>query len=288
MPSVRDMALEVSTMPSQQKVILIVLALGNGLCFCCGLPAAILSLSGGESFGTIALLPEPSTTPTKPPPTPSMTPLPTATPRPTATRVLRLPATPALTPAESGWTLYPLPQEGFAISVPSSWAAQNFDPSTLASLMQKVQEKNPQYAKALGSQAPQMAAAGIKFIAIDLTVQPEAPNFATNLNVMHHAASEGTTLDSYASTNVKQLQDSGIVKSLTRRRVKYPAGEAEELRYTAAMAISGTEKTQMAVAQYLMLRNREGYVLTFTTVPALDTRYFPTFEKIARSWQWTQ
>jgi len=87
---------------------------------------------------------------------------------------------------------------------------------------------------------------------------------------------------------VKQLQDRGIVKSLTSRRVKYPAGEAEELRYTAAMAISGTEKTQMAVAQYLMLRNREGYVLTFTTVPALDTRYFPTFEKIARSWQWTQ
>jgi hypothetical protein len=271
-------------MTSQQKLIVIVLVLINALVFCCGLPVAIWWMLPSEDQ-PIASAPSPAlkAAPTFPP---TAIPSPTLL-QPTATRVIPLPATPVLTPAETGWTLHPLPQEGFAISVPSSWAAQPFDPATLASFMQKVQEKNPTYAKALGNQAPQMAAAGIKFIAIDLTTHPESPNFATNLNVLHHAAPT-MTFDTYVNTNVKQVQDSGVAKALNQRRVKFPFGEAAEIRYTAAMAITGTEKTQMALTQYLILRNREGYVLTFTTTPALDAKYFPTFEKIARSWQWTQ
>ncbi len=275
-------------MTSQQKMIVIILALVNGLCFCCGLPIAILIFSGDSSGLTTAFLPAPSATPTKPPPTFPPTLVPSPTPQATATRVVQAPPTPVLTPAELGWTLYPLPQEGFAISVPTSWAAQNFDPATLASLMQKVQEKNPQYAKTLGSQAPQMAAAGIKFIAIDLTPQPDAPNFATNLNVIHLAIPPGVTMDNFVNTNVTQLESSGVTKSINHRRVKLPAGDAEELRYIAAMAISGAEKTQIAITQYLILHNRDGYVLTLTTDPKLDAKYFPTFEKIARSLQWTQ
>jgi len=154
--------------------------------------------------------------------------------------------------------------------------------------MQQVQEKNPQYAKTLGSQAPQMAAAGIKFIAIDLASHPEAPNLATNLNVIHHSISQSVTMDNYVSTNLKQLEDSGIAKSITHRRVKLPAGEAEELRLTVTMVITGAEKMQVATTQYLILHNREGYVLTLTTDPKLDAKYFPTFEKIAKSFQWTQ
>ncbi|MEW5717167.1 MAG: hypothetical protein AB1817_00930 [Chloroflexota bacterium] len=275
-------------MTSQQKTILIILALVNGLCFCCGLPIALLILSGDSLGMTTAFAPEPSTTPTKPAPTPSSTLTPSPTPRATATRVIPLLVTPVLTPAEPGWTLYPLPQERFAISVPTSWVAQNFDPATLASLMQKVQEKNPQYAKTLGSQAPQMAATGIKFIAIDLTPQPDASNFATNLNVIHHAIPQAVTMDNYISTNVKQLEDSGVAKSINHRRIKLPAGDAEELRYIATMVISGSEKTQIAITQYLILHSREGYVLTLTTDPKLDAKYFPTFEKIAKSLQWTQ
>jgi hypothetical protein len=276
-------------MTSQQKKILIVLALVNVLCLCCGLPVALFLMLGNDSAGTpAAFLPEPSVAPTKPAPTLLPTPLSSPTPQATATRVIQAPPTPVLTPAELGWTLYPLPQEGFAISVPTSWAAQNFDPTTLASLMQKIQEKNPQYAKTLGSQAPQMAAAGIKFIAIDLTSQPEAPNFATNLNVMHLSIPQAVTIDNFVSTNLKQLESSGVAKSINHRRIKLPAGDAEELRCTATMVISGSEKTQIAITQYLILHNREGYVLTLTTDPKLDAKYFPTFEKIAKSWQWTQ
>ena len=275
-------------MTSRQKTILIILALVNGLCFCCGLPVVFLFLSGDSSGMTTAFLPEPSATLTLLAPTPTRTPLPSSTPQATATRVIQTPTSLPLATAESGWTLYPLSQEGFAVSVPSSWAAQNFDPATLASLMQQVQDKNPQYAKTLGSQAPQMAAAGIKFIAIDLTPQPDAPNFATNLNVIHNAVPQGVTMDSYVNANLKQLQDSGVAKSITHQRIKFPAGEAEELRYTAAMAITGTAKTPMALTQYLILHNREGYVLSFTTDPKLDAKYFPTFEKIAKSLQWTQ
>ena len=275
-------------MTSRQKTILIILALVNGLCFCCGLPITFVFLSGDSPGMMTAFLPAPSATPTKPAPTLTLTPLPTSTPQATATRVIQPPTSLPLATADSGWTLYPLPQEGFAVSVPSSWAAQTFDPATLASLMQQVQEKNPQYAKTLGSQTPQMAAAGIKFIAIDLTSQPETPNFATNLNIIHQAVSQGVTMDSYVNTNLKQLQDSGVAKSITHRRIKLTAGELEEIRYTAAMAITGTEKTQMALTQYLILHNREGYVLSFTTDPKLDAKYFPTLEKIAKSLQWTQ
>ncbi|MBM3131160.1 MAG: hypothetical protein FJ009_21365 [Chloroflexi bacterium] len=272
-------------MTSQQKLIVYVLVLANILIFCCGLPVAIWFMLPSEDQ-TIASAPTPAlkAAPTFPP---TAIPSPTLPPT-TATRVIPLPATPVLTPAEPGWTLHSLPQDGFAISVPTSWAAQPSDPAALASLMRQVQEKNPQYAKVLGSQAPQMAAAGIKFIAIDLTPQPEAPNFATNLNVLRHTIPSATTFDAYVNTNVKQLQDSGIAKSITRRRVKLPAGDAEEIRYAAAMAITGAEKTQMALTQYLLVRNQQGYVLSFTTDPKLDAKYFPLFEKIVRSLQWTQ
>lgn len=270
-------------MTSQQKLIVFVLVCANVLLFCCGLPAVALYLLPSADQTTVAVAPT-SIVPTVsvPQPTAILT-LPS-----TATRVIPLPTTPALATAESGWTLYPLPQDGFAISVPSAWTAQAFDPATLAELMKQVQAKNPQYAKALGNQAPQMAAAGIKFIAIDLTPQPAAPNFATNLNVLRHAIPAAMTFDAYVNTNVKQVQDGGIAQTIARRRVRLPAGDAEEIRYSATMAISSTEKIQMALTQYLLMRHQQGYVLTFTTVPALDAKYFPTFEKIARSLQWTQ
>lgn len=136
-------------MTSQQKLIVIVLGAANLLLFCCGLPVAI-GFMLPSSDQTAAVAPPPPAAQSAPgfPPTPI--PSPTLPPT-TATRVIPLPATPALTPAEPGWTLHSLPQDGFAISVPTSWAAQPSDPTALASLMRQVQEKNPQYAKVLGS-----------------------------------------------------------------------------------------------------------------------------------------
>lgn len=210
----------------------------------------------------MATLPGPSPTPTRPSPTATL---------------------------EAGWKLYSVPKDGFAIAYPSSWTYQETDPATLKPTIAALKKNNPQMANLLESRQGQIATAGVKYYAIDTGPNSSSGGLITNSNLIHESVNQVYTLDYFAGMSVKQLEDATTIvsKPINHRRVQFPVGEAEEVRYLLNMANESKQAVKLSTIQYLFLNGKETYTLTFSVATSLEARYLPVFEKIARTFRYT-
>lgn len=255
-------------MTPREKNILKQLVLVNILLFCCGLPVLAIFLDvGGTRAQVLALVPAPP---------PSATPRATLTP----TRVI-----PTAT-LEAGWKLYPSPKDGFAMALPSSWVYQELDPATLQQAIQTLKQKNPQMAQTLEKQGQTLTEAGVRFFAIDGASGSVADGVNTNANVIHLVQPQPITLDFFIARNLPELESQpNVSKPVRHRRVQLSGIEAEEIRYTTSFILSGNKSSQLATTQYLIVRGKGCYVITFVTAVKLDSKYSPVFEKIAKTFR---
>jgi hypothetical protein len=272
-------------MTRQQKIILITLGTMNVVVFFCAC-AALMFGSGGTS-NRQALQPTLPRTPTE-----TSTPEPTSTPEATNTLVLRPAATtPARTATprslEAGWKFYDASPEGFGMALPSSWQKITLDQDFIASYFQGLKDRNPKFASAFQGVSSQLAASKIKFFAIDASQQAISSNYITSMNALREALPTEMSLDRYVQANITNLSRSGLPnKTPTRKRVTFPAGAAEEIRYQATGLSVVNEKITISVLQYVLVRGRYGYVTTFGTTPDKNNAYAPVFQKMMQSFQW--
>ena len=251
----------------------------------CGLPEAMLV----PPTATPTPIP-PTDTPTPVPPTATPTPVPpTATPTATPTPV---PPTKTLMPTtitktlETGWILYQKPTAGFAIALPPTWEQVDLDAENVDTIMDAVGETNPELATLLKGQGRSLIASGFKFWGFDLTPEAAKAGFLTNVNVLKQPLTIKASLDFYVQATLTQLESlSNVIKPISHQRVKLAGSDAEEMRYQ--MKVAGiTGKTVTAAAtQYLLIREKDVYVITFVTVPEQVKKYAPIFEKIAQSFE---
>lgn len=216
----------------------------------------------------------------------------TPTPRPTTTPAGPLPTpTQARPPAtlEAGWKLYSMPKDGFAIAYPSNWTYQEIDPATIKSVIATLKKNNPQMANLLESRQGQIASAGVRYFALDFGPNSSANGVTTNSNLIHESVTQVYTLDYYAGMSIKQLEDATtmVSKPINHRRMQFPTGEAEEVRYLLNMTNESKQAVKVSTTQYLFLNGKETYTLTFSVATSLEARYLPVFEKIARSFRYT-
>ena len=64
------------------------------------------------------------------------------------------------------------------------------------------------------------------------------------------------------------------------------AGEAAKFEFLVDLRTGGESK-QMRATQYLFQKDGAGYVLSFSTLPSLATKYDPTFTKSAKSFRFS-
>jgi hypothetical protein len=75
-----------------------------------------------------------------------------------------------------------------------------------------------------------------------------------------------------------------VPNSLRTRYIKTPEGDAANVTWLLELN-SGGEKKRVRSQQYMFQQDGTGYVLTFSTLPELATKYEPTFTKSAQSFQ---
>jgi hypothetical protein len=255
-------------MTPDQKNVLTVLVFACVLLFCCGLPALLVILDvGGMQAQLLALVPEPR---------------PTATPRPTVTPTRVIPTA----TVQAGWKLHAISEDGFAMALPPSWVFQELDPATMEQGIQALKQKNPQIAQTLEQQGKVLSEQGIKFYAIDGASGSVADSFYTNVNVMHQVMPQTISLDFAVAQSLPVVENQyHLSQPIKHRRVQLYAMEAEELRFTIPIVISGKQASQIAVTQYIILRGKDNYILTFMTSAKLDGKYAPVFEQIAKTFR---
>jgi hypothetical protein len=164
---------------------------------------------------------------------------------------------------------------GFAVSVPSSWKTiDDLD----GDAVEEFSRENPDFAQFLQAASANRA---IKFIALDPEVRDE---FSTNLNVIVLPIPGSLTFEQWVTANLNQVKQIGSARITSRSTTELPAGQAERLVWTYDLNRAGRSKP-VAVDQYLLRREEQGFVLTFTTLPAHTGHYRDTFARSARSFE---
>ena len=152
-----------------------------------------------------------------------------------------------------------------------------------------LKKNNPQMANLLESRQGQIATVGVKYYAVDTGPNSSASGLITSSNLIHESVTQVYTLDYYAGMSIKQLEDATtmVSKPINHRRLQFPAGEAEEVRYLLNMVNESKQTIKLSTIQYLFLNGKETYTLTFSVSTSLEARYLPAFEKIARTFRYT-
>ena len=177
-------------------------------------------------------------------------------------------------PSASGkWTRHDIRDSSASVSLPEEWKViKDFDPESIAAFT-KENEKFAPYVE------PLVRNDVIKLLAIDPAVQEK---FATNLNVIVTPVS--TPLRQWVEQQNASTRQVAVPGSLRTAYIQTPEGEAAKVSWLLEVE-SGGEKKQVQSLQYLFRQDNTGYVLTFSTLPSQATKYAPTFNKSAHSFQ---
>jgi hypothetical protein len=184
---------------------------------------------------------------------------------------------------ENGWPLYSVPEEGFALALPSHWRQIDMNPKTFESGFQKTIQQNPQLNDMLGNLRNQVVK-GIKFFGFDETTMRSG--FATNVNVLHLRLPGQTTLDEAITNNLMELDSLSIVKKpFAHDRVKLVAGDAERFHYKMEMESANEPSRTLDSTQFLYVTGNECYYITMVTSPDKYEKYKSDFNIIGQSFR---
>jgi hypothetical protein len=161
---------------------------------------------------------------------------------------------------------------GFSIGVPKTWKA--IDSDTASAAAAKAAAKNPALAQVFA--AMKQTGTRIRLAAGD----PKATEgFATNMNVVLEPVDSKMTLDAYVTANTAAV--SSVLGAKPKvEMVDLPAGKAAKFSYSVTQ---GT--TTIDYLQYAFVSDGNGYVITYTTVPATGSKYDTLFEQSAESFR---
>lgn len=205
-------------------------------------------------------------------PTPTPTPVPpTATPEPAIA---------------SDWDVHELPEQHFSIAIPPGWMVLDLDAGTLESALESFVGDNPQLAQMINSQVRNLAAAGIKFYALDVSSEAIAAGFPSSVNVIRQELGVEMSPGFLAEATAGQLKNLETVQGdITTRQIELPAGEAAQLQYRMRMALPAGAEMDVMLAQYLVVDGEVAYVISLGGRAQDAETNTPIFDQIARSFR---
>lgn len=243
-------------------------------------------------------------------PTPTRRPTSTPTRRPTNTPTRKPTSTPTLTPTprsqptateaaqagqivtstlQSGWTAYELVDEGFSIALPPEWLVIPLDAEALEKGLEAVAKENPALGRMLGENMRNLAAAGVKFYALNINPKTLTYDVPMTLNIIQVDLGIKLPLDSYVPIVIKQLENLlGSDASITHRRVTISGLEAEEFKYLMAMKNAAGNPIKGQVLQYIIPVGTMQYTITLVCPEELFKDYTATLEQIGASFKLSQ
>jgi hypothetical protein len=176
--------------------------------------------------------------------------------------------------AATSWKTHSIATAHFSVAAPAAWIdVTRLTPQVLA------KESTVSGLRAYVDAARNSKA--IKLIVVDVGRITIANRFASGLNVTQ-VPSIGDLATQRAIT-IAQLKSAGVVVgSVASSYVKLPAGKALRLSYRARFAVGNPV---VATLQFVFLRAGKATVITYTTLPKLQSHYGAAFARSAHSFR---
>jgi hypothetical protein len=175
-------------------------------------------------------------------------------------------------------TVYELDEPRFSLGVPKSWTAITRSELQELGALERFAEENPGIAPLL--EGVLQPGSPMKFVALDPVVRQ---GFATNVNVVVQDVPDDLELQELARSSAADLRRLGVT-NLETADVSLPAGAAVKLSFRL-QAHYGSTTRSIATLQYALLDEGTSYVVTYSTLPDLASRYAAAFDESARSFR---
>jgi hypothetical protein len=175
--------------------------------------------------------------------------------------------------ASDKWARHDVRDSSASIALPEEWKViKDFDAESIADISEENEKLAPYVEPLIRNDI-------FKLFAIDPDIQEK---FATNLNVIVSPGSQ--PLHQWVEGESATVRRVAVPGSLKRSYVQTPEGEAGKLEWLLEIKQGGKTRRVRSL-QYLFQKGGAAYVLTFSTLPSLATKYEPTFTKSARSFE---
>jgi hypothetical protein len=190
---------------------------------------------------------------------------------------------------DSDWTNYEPANAGFSLALPPSW--QPLDRDTVKPFLEQglkqLQDKNSQISSSLATQVQTVFASSyIKFFGFDSL---NLGGFATNVNVLRQAIGASITLDAYVKLNLSQIGTViKLAKPVEQKKASLAVGEAVQLQYQWDLTVPATgQPVNITTLQYMLIYNKNAYIVTFTGLTDELEQNLPLFTKIMDTFRLT-
>jgi hypothetical protein len=179
-----------------------------------------------------------------------------------------------LASASTTWKTHRVATAHFTVTAPAAWIdVTRLTPEVLA------KESTVPGLRAYVDAARRSKA--IKLIVVDVGRMTVANHFASGLNVTQ--VQTIGDLQTQRAITIAQLKSAGVVVgSIASSYVKLPAGKALRLSYRARFAVGNPV---VATLQFVFLRSGKATVITYTTLPKLQSHYGAAFARSAHSFR---
>lgn len=155
-----------------------------------------------------------------------------------------------------------VPEAGFAIDLPDGWRQIPLDPAGIKEVVDQL-SPDSELGKMLASQEGQLAAAGVKFWAMDLTDAAVASGFASNVNIILDTA-PGAPISGALDSVLGQYQGDTSFSEVDGKVVTLPAGEAVRAVYRLTQAMADGSTTEVAGTQFYIASSAHLYIVSVT------------------------
>jgi hypothetical protein len=178
-----------------------------------------------------------------------------------------------------GGYLYEVDDEGFEVAVPRAWVARSASQVPDA---QHLRRLSVDYTEIIGYFEALVGDTQARFVAAAPRLRN---NFAPNLTVTVEELEDGATIDAYGSRTLGPIEATAVnVRGpIQMTKVEIPAGQARLIRYRRALSDTIT----VATRHYLLVRDGQGYALTFSTATP-DEDYDRAVERAVASFRFLE
>lgn len=185
--------------------------------------------------------------------------------------------------SESGWPLYEVPAEGFALALPPDWRQFEMNPATFEAKFQDTVKQIPQFEDMQGDLRQQLAS-GVKFFGFEGATFKMG--FVTKVNVFRVRLTPEATLDTVVAEGITDLENlPNITKPIVHERLKMTAGDGERIRLKFTRQMPTGQTVTLAMTQFTLVKGSDCYVVTLWTLADQADKYAPIFEKIGQSFR---
>ena len=185
----------------------------------------------------------------------------------------------------TGLTQVEVAGEGFSIGIPVGWTELSAADLEEAGGFGDVGSANPGVANALSQAQAAIESGQLALFAADVEPQDPSSPFVARINVINGGPTGELPADAAEQMAAGVRAQIPVNGDIQTGSASLPAGDAAVLRYESSAVGEDGSSTDVAVSQYALVANGNGYIITFSAPAGAMAEYGPVFDQVVQSFE---